>query len=957
MKERLMRMPLFRSISQSFSKKIIAVTVSGLIIGFVISIATSNQGLIQLKDQSILRIKDQLAESNQEILKEYLFNLSNYVESQLGQTTNEQLILREITQEYFDNGESLHYPGETLNDPSSLAHQLMDNGRYLQSSGDTTLLVQNYLLEQNRKPNTTTQNMITRTSFLSGLLLPFYNSPSEKLQIYFTGNSEANIYRVAPPINLGAMLDDVYPKHNVEPNWETFYPGLLGDWEKAIYTNQSLGADTPIYMAPSVDGATNKLIISIKAPIVNDQTQKVEGAISYDLSIEQIIEMIERVDFSKNAFAFLSQSNGNVFAINNKGLDTLGLGDAIVQSNTVAFKKLERNFSDSPYSSVRNVVIPNSSEIYTQKIKIHDQTFWVMSMKLKPFKTWESGIGFKNEQWILGFMIPESDFLPSFNNIASNIEQNAKEIILKQSGILLLLFAFIATIIFMIYEQLSVNLTKLLVATEQIKKRNFDVEIDIDSHDEFNVLAQSFNSMNSEIKATVQQLLAQNDLLKNEMDLKIRMDEQIAYMKQYDTLTGLPNKQNLYKKLTEYCDKALVENRIGAVVIVGLDNFKKINEAYGVDLGDELLKSVAERLRKSVDADLVARITGDEFALIFYGMNLLDDLITKLEHLRRIMNIQFNLYEKDIYLTASYGISAFPADSKHPQDLLKYATTAMINAKESSKDHYRFYDSNIEKNVRSKVDLMNMLRHSIEKNELTLLYQPIVDASNGKMKGIEALLRWHNHEFGFIPPSIFIPLAEEIKFIGDIEKWVIHQALEDLEVLSQNNIEDLYVSINLSAIDIDSSDFMDYLQTKFDSLNGKQHLIQLEIAEGVLISHYDRVVPRLIQLANQGIQIALDDFGTGYSSLKYIKRLPLHCLKIDRSFVKDYPNYDDGSIAKIIVNLAQTLNMKVIAEGVETEAQANFLSTVGCTLHQGYLYSKPVTLSKIIELKETTALL
>lgn len=957
MKERLMRMPLFRSISQSFSKKIIAVTVSGLIIGFIISIAASNQGLNHLKDQSILKIKDQLAESNQEILKEYLVNLSNYVESQLGQTTNEQLILRQITQDYFDHTAAISNVVEAMDNNQAFADQLKDNGRYLQATGNTTLLVQNYLLNENRQPNAETSTMITRTTFLNGLLLPFLNSPSEKLQIYFTGNSEANIYRLAPATDLGGMLDEIYPNHNIEPNWETFYPGLMTNWANAIFLNGSLNADTPIFMPPSVDGATGKLIISIKSPVVNAASKKVEGAISYDLSIEQIIQMIERVNFSKNAFAFLSQSNGNVFAINKKGLDALGLGDSIVQSNDVAFKKLDRNFSDSPYSSVRNLVIPNTTEIYTQKINISDQVFWVMSMRLKPFKTWESAVGFKNEQWVLGFMIPETDFLPSFNNIAQNIEQNAKEIILKQSGILLLLFAFIATIIFMIYEQLSVNLTKLLVATEQIKRRNFDIEIEIDSHDEFNALAQSFNSMNSEIKATVQQLLAQNDLLKEEVDLKNRMDEQIAYMKQYDTLTGLPNKQNLYKRLSEYSEKALSENRIGAVVLVGLDNFKKINEAYGVDLGDELLKSVAERLRNAVDADLIARITGDEFALIFYGMNMLDDLITKLEHLRRVMNIQFNIHEKDIYLTASYGISSFPADSIHPQDLLKFATTAMINAKESSKDHYRFYDSNIEKNVRSKVDLMNMLRHSIEKKELSLLYQPIVDASCGKMIGVEALLRWHNHEFGFIPPSIFIPLAEEIKFIGDIEKWVLSQALTDLEYLEQREIDDLYISINLSAVDIDSGEFMDYIQTKFDRLKGKQHLIQLEITEGVLISHYDRVVPRLVQLANQGIRIALDDFGTGYSSLKYIKRLPIHCLKIDRSFVKDYPNYDDGSIAKIIVNLAQTLNMKVIAEGVETDAQASFLNDVGCNLHQGYLYSKPISLDKIVEIKKTAALL
>lgn len=951
MKERFLRMPLIKSISNSFSKKIIAVTISGLIIGFAISIASSNQGLNHLKNQSISKIKNQLTESNQQILNEYLSNLSNYVESQISQTTNEQLILRSITQDYFDNSH-VQPVEDALTKNASLLRPLKDNGRYLQSTEATTLLVQNYLLGANRLPNAETQRMINKTSFLNALLMPFYNSPSEKLQIYYTGNEKANIYRLAPPSDLGQMLDQVYPQHNTTPNWEAFYPGLLGDWKESIFKTKTLTENTPIFMPPSIDGATGTAIISIKTPVINHKNKSVEGAISYDLSIEQIIHMIERVNFSPNAFAFLSQSNGNVFAINETGLKALGLEDKIVESQTESFKKLDRNFAHSPYSSVRNIVLPNSNEIYTQDLAIGKDNYLVMSMRLHPFKTWDPAIGFKNEQWVLGFMIPEADFLPSFASISNNIEQNAKDIILKQSGILLLLFAFIATIIFLIYEHLSLSLNKLLVATEQIKKRNFDIEIQLDSHDEFNLLAQSFNSMTGEIKATVQQLLAQNELLKEEMDQKSQMDEQIAYMKQYDTLTGLPNKQNLYKRLSEYIEKANHENKIGAVVLVGLDNFKRINEAYGVDLGDELLKTVAERLRQDVGADLVSRVTGDEFALIFYGMSVLDDLITKLEHLRKRMNVAFKIPDSDLFITASYGIASFPSDSSHPQDLLKFATTAMINAKESTKDHYRFYDSNIEQNLKSKVELMNMLRYSIAKDELALLYQPIIDSNTSHMIGVEALLRWHNKDFGYIPPSIFIPLAEEIKFIGEIERWVIQRAIDDLDRLKTLCIEDLYVSINISATDLDSYEFMEQIQTSFEKMQAKPHQIQLEITEGVLINNYDRVVPRLAQLASRGIKVALDDFGTGYSSLKYIKRLPIHCLKIDRSFVKDYPTLDDGSIAKIIVNLAQTLNIKVIAEGVETDSQAKFLKSVGCDLHQGYLYSKPVTLEKIIEIKQ-----
>lgn len=656
---------------------------------------------------------------------------------------------------------------------------------------------------------------------------------------------------------------------------------------------------------------------------------------TYESKFSSLFKRIEEIEFSDNGFAFLSRADGSILAMKDKGLKTLSL---------------KSSFRDSSNPSLNRIKLDGKEDFLIQSFQVQNDNYWIITKKLDRISFKDSMGNAISEIWVLGFIVPEADFSLPYELMKNSIVDNANDILLKQAAMMLVLFAVITTLLFFLYERMTLNLKALIEATMRIKKRRFDVQIEIESEDEFGILAESFNDMTSEIKATVQQLMAQNDLLKDEMGMKDRMDEQISFMKQYDTLTALPNKQTLYKKIDEYIKRSSTDQHIGALIIVGIDNFKKVNEAYGMECGDALLKEVAERLRNAANADAIARITGDEFGLIFYGLKMLDDLIPKLDYLRFILNKPFEVSDKAIYLTASYGISTFPGDATSSKEILKNASTALVIAKENKSDHYRFYDSNIEQNIKDKVEMMNALRKSIEQKELSLVYQPIVDASSGQLISIEALIRWHNPQLGYIPPSIFIPIAEEIHFINQIERFVVEQTMKDIHRLRDKEMSHIYVSINLSAIDLDSDEFMDYLENQFRLNQIAYGSVQLEITEGVLIDHYESVVTRLNKLRKAGIHIALDDFGTGYSSLKYIKRLPIDCLKIDRSFVKDYPVYDDGGIAKIIINLSKTFNLKVIAEGVETKEQAEFLLENGCPYQQGYLYGKGVALDQVIKM-------
>lgn len=847
MKNRLMQMPLLRSISQSFSRKIIAVTISGLILGFLISIMTSNSGLTHLKNQSIEEVRQQLLSTSRALYIGRLNTISDNLYSQF----------------------------ETAN----------AEGKVFSA------------VNQSQTPLALTKS-----------------------------EAEKETFNWVKPQTDDKLLTEAF--------WS--------DWQRYLRGQKSEELALPIFMHKAAEKDMPPQLLML-LPTYDKNKKVLSGAFSHNIKLKSFSTLTTLVDNPK-IVSMTGFSDGLFYGLNDEAAHSLGLKP----NNEVGQLKAYR-LSESSFPAVKGLALPSGTGIANQSITLNGISYWAISKRTPSFLSWNPIAGIYPDYVITLLLIPESSLLPVMTPIEEGIEKSAQQIILKQSGILLLLFAFIATIIFLIYEQLAHGLNRLMKATEQIKKRNFNIEIELEANDEFNALAQSFNSMTSEIKAVVQQLTAQNELLKEEMDLKTRMDEQIAYMKQYDNLTGLPNKQSLYRRLDELIVKSHQESKLGAVVVLGIDQFKKINEAYGIEIGDELLKIFAKRLRTGLGADLVSRITGDEFCIVFYGLTALDDVLVRLERLQSIISSTYTISDHDLYLSASIGISSFPSDTQHSKDLVKYATSAMMSAKESQQsDQFRFYDVNIEKNLRSKVDLMNSLRQAIDKDELQLNYQPITDGSSGKILGLEALLRWHSDAFGYIPPNIFIPLAEEMRYIAELEKWVIQRVIRDLDIIDASALKDAYVSINISAIDLDSHVFMDYLIQTMSDLGSRASKILLEITEGVLIHHYDSVVPKLRQLADLGVKIALDDFGTGYSSMKYIKHLPIHCLKIDRSFVKDYPSLDDGSIAGIIINLAKAFKLKVIAEGVETEGQASFLLSLGCDAHQGFYYSRPLTLGGLI---------
>jgi diguanylate cyclase (GGDEF)-like protein len=427
-------------------------------------------------------------------------------------------------------------------------------------------------------------------------------------------------------------------------------------------------------------------------------------------------------------------------------------------------------------------------------------------------------------------------------------------------------------------------------------------------------------------------------------DAKKRAEERISYLADHDTLTGLPNRAAFYRMLDQAVKTSKRRKEKCALMFVDLDRFKIINDSLGHDAGDALLIEVAKRLKASVrESDVVARLGGDEFVVILHDIKKRDDAGTVAQKLLLNLIPSTKLLGHECRTTGSIGISVYPEHGDDSHSLIKNADLAMYLAKEEGKNNYRFFSTEIKTQSIERLMLETGLRQAIELEQFTLHYQPKINAATNTVTGVEALLRWNHPTLGSLPPMKFIPLAEETGLIVPIGRWVLRTACAQNMAWIRQGLPRLTMAVNLSPRQFLDQNLLHDVDDILAETGMPAELLELEITESMVMQNMAQAILLLDQIQSRGIRLSLDDFGTGYSSMSMMKRFPIDTIKIDRSFVRDLgASAEDRAITTAIIDMGRALGLTVVAEGVETEGQNNFLRKHACTELQGFLFSKPV---------------
>jgi diguanylate cyclase (GGDEF)-like protein/PAS domain S-box-containing protein len=428
-------------------------------------------------------------------------------------------------------------------------------------------------------------------------------------------------------------------------------------------------------------------------------------------------------------------------------------------------------------------------------------------------------------------------------------------------------------------------------------------------------------------------------------------EEKIKFMAYYDSLTKLPNRTSFINDLNEQLELVKNENAEGAVFFIDLDNFKNINDTMGHDYGDKLLIYLAKKIKNWIEEDdIICRLGGDEFILLHPKANE-SEVKSYAKNFLKLFNKPFEIDEKQMYITVSIGIALYPKDGTDSNTILKNADAAMYKAKELGKNRSVLFDKEMYLKLERKTCIERILRTAIENNELSINYQPQYDTKNNEIFGFESLLRLNSKELGFISPLEFIPVAEECGYITQLGQWVIEESCKQSVKWLDEGYKFKSISVNISSVDLQQANFLENIKKIINKTSIKPEILELEITETVLMESLDSSISILKKLMDMGIRIALDDFGTGYSSLSYLRKIPINTLKIDRSFIDNITsNQKEESIINNIIQMAHGMELKVVAEGVETKEQLSVLKERDCDYIQGYYFSKPLPASEIEKL-------
>ena len=664
-------------------------------------------------------------------------------------------------------------------------------------------------------------------------------------------------------------------------SWTTTFPSMKHTWDDEIYS--ILGED-PKSFEPTYKSLLQRLTPESREEFTKATTQMFKGEKS---DYKGIVEMVRK----DGSTALVEVRSKLVFDENDNILSMVGTTLDITKQD-----KLENKLREE--SSLLKTIINN----------IPVRVFWkdTQLRYLGVNKLTLNDANFEHESEMIG----KNDYDMPWKNEADLYRSNDMSVI--KTGLPKLDFEETQT-----HEDGSV----IFVSTSKVPLKNNEGNI-------FGILGTYYD------------ITAKKE---NERNLVVHSDA-LQHQANHDALTGLPNRLFFVDRLQQSIYKANRNLTKVVVLFLDIDRFKEVNDSLGHTFGDEAIKEVARRIENQIrKSDTVARFGGDEFVILLDEIT--DSMVTVeiVQKLMRCMHEPIVIDNHTIYMTLSIGISIYPDDTELADHLLKNADAAMYKAKDSGRNTYKFYTEDMTEKAYERITLETKLRMAIENEEFELYYQPQVNALTNMIIGMETLLRWNHRNLGFISPDRFIPIAEETGLIVPLGKWVLKKGMTQMVQWYAQGLSPGVLAINLSVIQLQEPHFSTLLAQMLKETGCKAEWLEVEVTESQMMKNPEQTILTLQEISDLGIEIAIDDFGTGYSSLSYLKRLPVDTLKIDCSFIQDIPNNEeDMAITKAIIALATSLNMNVIAEGVDKEEQRAFLLENNCKYIQGYLYSKPV---------------
>jgi len=524
-----------------------------------------------------------------------------------------------------------------------------------------------------------------------------------------------------------------------------------------------------------------------------------------------------------------------------------------------------------------------------------------------------------------------------------------------------------------IAKRIARPLQDLKQGAQRVAAQDYEARVSITSHDEIGLLGAAFNKMAEDLSVSHSEIVAQklelesrvaqrtlelhesNAHLREEVGQHKLVAERAEYLAFYDSLTSLPNRSLFSKILNQAISVGHRNKEQLAVLFVDLDRFKNINDTLGHEAGDQLLKEVGRRMKGCLRvSDTIARLGGDEFVILLLAVHEAADVERVAQKVLAATSKSFVTHGQEFRVTASIGASMYPNDGDDEQSLMKNADIAMYQAKEAGKNHFQFYSEQMNMHSFERLALESSLRRALEHEEFQLHYQPKIDAKTGAIVGVEALLRWLHPELGMVAPSNFIPVAEETGLIVPIGKWVLETACAENVRWQESGLPHINMAVNLSGRQFSDEGLLGDVKTVLRETGMAPELLELEITESALMHDFGRAIGTLKAFRALGVRLAIDDFGTGYSSLSNLRQFPVDTIKIDGSFVRELSDAgDDQGIVEAIIAMGRALSLTVIAEGVETKPQADFLRARGCDEFQGYYFSRPVTAETIVKLLES----